>query len=213
MSSCSQAEFLKEVSHTQAKGFIMLVDGSEVVGFPPPFKVAGCGQQRLDDLVAQNQQRGQGSQAAWSCLVPTGEFNLVDQFVGAEFFQIVGGAPRSIFEFAWTAQGTNLPGKIGGRKPSWERRQGQDGLGHAADSKLVEIDPADSALAEPGGQRHLLQSVVADETDIHIGKRLEESFQNLAKASHDAGEVGQGSSAAQRSGIVYDDFDAEDALA
>src|SRR6516162_11485825 len=97
MCSCYETKLLEQALHYQTKVVVMLVERSQVVAPWPRLGVAACGKQRLDDLLAQDQQCGQGLQGLGRDLVATAERLLVDKLLGTKFLQIVSGTASSVF--------------------------------------------------------------------------------------------------------------------
>src|SRR5207249_3537279 len=118
----------------------MPVERRTALGFGLSFELAGSGEQRFNDLVAQDEQSTHSPEALRHHLVATGGFDLAHEVFGAKLLQVVGGLTRTIFPLALTTEGANLGSQVRGRKAAWGTGQSQQRLGYPAHAQLVEVD-------------------------------------------------------------------------
>src|SRR5215831_3129588 len=118
----------------------MLVEGGATLALWPSFELAGCGEQRLNDFVAQYNQSAHGPQALGHHLIATGGFDLAHEVFGAKLLQVIGGVTRAIFVLRLATEGANLASQVRSGKATRGTGQSQHRLGHPAHAQLVEVD-------------------------------------------------------------------------
>jgi hypothetical protein len=171
------------------KGFVVSVEVRPTLGFWPPFDVAGCGEERFDDFVAQDDQSAHGPQTLRRHLLATGGFDLANQVFGAKFLQVVGNVTRAVLPLGLITEGANLRSQGGGREAAWGVRQSQNSLGHPAHAKLMEVDSSHPSFPHPGGQGQLLEGLVGDKVNIRSLESVEEALHHAPQWSHDGWEM------------------------
>jgi hypothetical protein len=120
-----------------------------------------AGEDRVDDLVPQGEQGGDGAGSGGRDLVAAGAAGLGDEALPAELSQVVSGLAGGVAVVA----GHRLdPGCVLGNGEAMRRGgQGQCGRQGGADPGFVQVDAADPGDADPGGQRQLIEGLVVEE--------------------------------------------------
>jgi hypothetical protein len=80
-------------------------------------------------------------------------------------------------------------GQLGGREASGRGGERQDGFGHPAHARFVEVDAAHLGFANLGRSWELLQSSIRDEALIDAGERIHEALQDALQPGHDLGKL------------------------
>src|SRR5215469_4133367 len=93
---------------------VVAVDRLGVVGAARRMKRLGSGEERFDDLVAQNDERGHRSEAAGERLIAAGMTDAADDVLAAKFFQIISGMAGTVWRVSGIAEGADPSGEIGG---------------------------------------------------------------------------------------------------
>src|SRR3990170_24913 len=84
-------QLLEEGTHVGAKGLVMLIDAAPVLRFAALFGTAGSGENRLDDFLAQDQERRDHAQALGKRVIAAGALAFGDEVLPPPFLQVVGG--------------------------------------------------------------------------------------------------------------------------
>src|SRR3990170_686350 len=89
-------QLLEEGPHVVTKGSVMLIDAAPVPRFRSRFGAAGSGENRLDDFLAQDQERRDRAQARGKRMIATGALAFGDEVLPPQFLQVVGGTAGSV---------------------------------------------------------------------------------------------------------------------
>lgn len=123
MLSRSGSEFFELVTHMRTQGLVMPVEGGATLGLGPSFELLGCGEQRSDDIVAQDEQSTHSPQALRHDFAATGGFELAHEVFGAKLLQVIDGVTRAIFVLRLATERANLGSQFRSGKARLCRRK------------------------------------------------------------------------------------------
>jgi len=87
---------MKDTSHGYSDGVVVCVDRFWSVGSARRSEFLSGGEQRFDNFVSENDQRGHGPQTGRQRLVAAGLTDAADDVFGTEFLEIIGGVVAGI---------------------------------------------------------------------------------------------------------------------
>src|SRR4030095_2482641 len=99
-----KVEVVKQGVHGEAQGLVMLVDRAPGLGLAAELapdgaagtRIGGCGEERLEDVLAQHDQSGNRPEAPVEHLVASSVTRLVHESLGAQLLQVVGSLARAV---------------------------------------------------------------------------------------------------------------------
>jgi hypothetical protein len=90
------------------------IDGLGVVRAASGVRGLSGGEERFDDSVAQNDERGHRSETAGERLVAAGMADAANDVLAAKFFHIISGVAGTLARVAVIGEGADPSGDIGG---------------------------------------------------------------------------------------------------
>ena len=134
--------------------------------------------------------------------VSVGVREFAEQAFATEFLDVVGGATNVVVGILHPGCGANSVGHVPSSKSIRGTSQGEDGTKYGSGSGLVEVDAANSGVADLRRSRKLIEGFIADEGGIHVVQVAEELLEDLSESEDDLRETVQESAAAEFLGVV-----------
>ena len=155
-----------------------------------------------EQFFSYDDERCDGTDGLLRNSVSVGVREFADQAFATELPDVVGGATNVIVGIRHPGCGANSVRQVPGSKSIRATSQREHGTEYGSGSGLVEVDAADSGLADLRGSRKLIERFIADEGGIHVVQVAEELLEDLSESEDDVRETVQESAAAQLLGVV-----------
>ncbi len=172
---------------------------------------ADSGDDRGDDLVTQDEERGDGAGGVRRDLVAARVPRLDGQVLAAHLAEIIGRLADGVA--GHPGHPPDRGGMLGDGEPAGGGGKGQRRRQGSPDAGLVQVDAAGPDRADPRRQRQLVQQPVGDEAGVGAVQRGGEPAGDAGERRVDAGEVVEAAAAAQGTGVVDGGLQAQDVLA
>src|SRR3990172_10391852 len=135
--SCDM-QLREEGTHVVTKGPVMLIDPAAFLRFAASFGAGGSGENRLDNFLAQDQERRHRAQALGKRVIATGVLAFGDEVLPPQFLQVVGGTAGSVRGRHRSRDLLDLRRKLGDGEPVGRGRERERGLKYRAHPWLVD---------------------------------------------------------------------------
>jgi len=191
----------------------MLVDRRLIFGFWSWFWLDNTGQNRLNYFVPQDQESHYGPQSFWHRFILSGVFDLANEVFAAKFLKVIRGFSRRIISMTnWVARPYGVS-KLGGSKSLGFRRKADYRFHDQSDARLIDIDTANSCLANLRGLGQFIKPAIINRREVDANDRFQESVEDFFEVRDDLSEITERPPATQSFGVMNDSFGAEKAFA
>ena len=151
-------QVLKKNKHVLANSFIVFIDRTPVFWFTAHLRFADSGQNGTQDFFPKDHQRSDGADSFWWNQVSSGIGHFGQEVLGTQFFQVVRRSASIVGGIGRASHRLDGGGELPSVNPSRRTRQRQSRSQDGPRSGLVDVDAADSGLADLRWMRKFIES-------------------------------------------------------